>query len=331
MEFSAESEKSQTIRVVLGSLLIIAVGLLLKLGLTYVRIPEPLAHLFDMAFDAVIIAGIVAALSETPIFKNYLEARLKRYAWENFVDRATNDATLRAYSRDTLHKIEGAVQRALLPQNPHPDIGELYHALNDMRERVSIWRTGWIEYLTWKECPGHDDLCVIESDLRMNFINGATDTQTLPLAVSDLTLATLADESKLYELVTVAYNNKPLTAPKPTVEKDRGRTTFTTPLPDQQLAPTPNGGAGIPFRQQTNMVYTRRESRLLEFSKPVKGFEVILEHPKGVSAEVVVFGIGGSEVTDPLPPKQATDTHHHWKYSGWLLDTSGVIITFSYT
>jgi hypothetical protein len=336
-----ESESTQTTRIRWASLVVILASLLAKALLAGGPLGRPtVEHLLDMLLDALVIAGIVAYLGETRIFKSYLEDRLRRYAGEtadrygallakSFLERATDERALRAYDRETLRRIERSVQRASLPDNPHPEIDQLLAALNNMRERVTIWRTGWTEYLTWLEYEGHDDLCLIKSDLRMNFINGATDTQTLSLAVSDLTFARLDDQAKLYKLLGIEFDNKPLTAPAPTVTKDGGRTTFETTLPTQQLQPTPQGGTGTPFRQQTEVVYSRRESRSLEFSKPVKGFELILQHPPGLGAEVVVFGIGGPEVTDPLPPVQASATQHHWKYSGWLLESSGVILTFT--
>lgn len=341
MPKTPESEASQTSRVRAYSLVIILAALLAKVLLADGKLGVPtIGHLLEMALDAIVIAGVVAFLGETRPFKSYLEDRLKRYASQtgdryeallarSFLERATDERTLRTYNRETLRKIEYSVQRATLRPDPHPEIDQLLGALNDMRERVSVWRTGWTEYLTWLEYQGHDDLCLIQSDLRMNYVNGGTEQHTLSLAVADLTLAKLDDDAKLYKLTGVEYNNLPLTAPAPTVTKENGRTTFETVIPAQELPPTPRDGTGIPFRQRTEMVYTRRESRNLEFSKPVKGFELILQHPAGLTAEVVVFGIGGAEVTDPLPPVHVSPTQHHWKYSGWLLESSGVILTFS--
>jgi hypothetical protein len=341
MTEAPESDSSQSTRVRAFSLVIILAALLAKVLLSDGKLGlATISHLIDMALDAVVIAGVVAFLGETRPFKSYLEDRLKRYASQtgdryeallarSFLERATDDRALRTYNHETLRRIETSVQRASLRPDPHPEIDQLLGALNDMREHVSIWRTGWTEYLTWQAYDGHDDLCLIQSDLRMNYINGGTEQHTLSLAVSDLTLAKLDDESKLYKLTGIEFNNKPLTAPNPTITKEAGRTTFQTAIPTQELPPTPRDGKGIPFRQQTEMVYTRRESRALAFLKPVKGFELILQHPAGLGAEVVVFGIGGPEVTDPLPPVQVSATQHHWKYSGWLLESSGVILTFS--
>lgn len=341
-----ESPSSQSKIIIARCLAVIGFAGLAKVIVYYHTIDSgSIAHLFELLLDALIIAAIIAGLGETRLFKSYLEERLKSYAKEtsdaygellknSFHQRAIDvDALRSTYDPKVLREIERAVQRASLASNPHPDIDELLTALNAMRDNISVWRHKWWQRIIYEESDRHPDKYLMKCTLKMKYINSTNEPKPLPLTAFDVTYATTdADDTPLYKLTTMEFNGKDvLGTQQPTMSQEKGRTTFETKIPDQ-LPPTPRASEGTPLLECAEVLYGKGEPFVQTFVFPVKGFELLVDHPKEIIPALYVFGIGGSAVTDPLEPeRESTELQHRWIFSGWMLQSSGYVLTFSRT
>lgn len=334
--------QSRVTQLTAGGLVLAA--LLFKLALKNPGVDWQAAKtLVEMILDALVVAGIITYLGETRPFKNYLEERLRdnvgHFAAENrafvshdFVERATNEDTLRAiYGPDILQKIERAVQCASLQQPLDPDVNKLLQTLNDMRQGVSVWRTDYHHDLVYTPCE-HDPGCYfVRSLLSLRFVNKTGAPYSLPIQALDITNASPGSENaERYSLELFEYDERDvLDRCTRTVVEEEHRTIYRATYSDV-LSPTEEGALGVPFKTRSRVMYTTSEPYVMTYFLPVKGFEITLRHPSSVIPTLFVFGVGSGLDTDPLKPDIGDDPEfHRWRYDGWLLNSHGWVMTFA--
>ena len=147
-----ESGRSQSWRIFLGALLVIAVCIIGQVGWAHPKdVVEFKDRLVPMLLDAAIIAAIGTMIAETPWFKSQLEERLIRVG---VIDRWTHPDALRHFDRNTLRAIESAAQQACLPDPVPQEFAALLNGFGALRDDIHVWRADNIMNLEYIEVSG---------------------------------------------------------------------------------------------------------------------------------------------------------------------------------
>ncbi|MBK7596820.1 MAG: hypothetical protein IPJ11_16735 [Gemmatimonadetes bacterium] len=129
------------------------------------------------------ISGIGLFLTETSMFKNHVEARLRRFG---IVESATDPSVLANYSQRTIQRIELAAQTALLPSAGLPrEIGDLLHSLPEAARGFNCLANGVPLRHRTGGTPVECGMYQLKKSFELTFVNNSgrttTHTQTIKL------------------------------------------------------------------------------------------------------------------------------------------------------
>ncbi|MBL0180012.1 MAG: hypothetical protein IPP98_12920 [Gemmatimonadetes bacterium] len=274
--------------------------------------------------DGLSISGIGLFLTETSMFKNHVEARLRRFG---IVESATDPSVLANYSQRTIQRIELAAQTALLPSAGLPrEIGDLLHSLQKLREGSTVWRTGYRYDIELVELPVECGMYQLKKSFELTFVNnsGRTTTHTQTIKLGKLGAHPKSDGKHKSEVTKLEIGGVDClaTAERADTEEMLVRNvTFDIP-------PESTPADRIRMRVEETTCYPTGMPWVLSMNTPTQGFELSFRFKGKLNPSLHIFGLGGSEKADPLDPKEKPDGYRLWKYDGWIAPRQGVVLSF---
>jgi hypothetical protein len=342
-----EGASGQSARIRYWSIIIIVTGILFQVILEsppglYGFVPR----LREMFVDALVIAACVSLLSETPIFKSYVEARIKRSNFEvfskivtsiekTFVATATNPDSLRQYTPETLGEIEKAAQLAALTTTMPEDVHDLLDALRKYRHQCEYWRDGCDYELRYEELsPESPTLFRLQIDSHVPYVNYTTKTQPVEQKLRFSTRLidhNHPDVRTHFTLATLTLDGKDvLPNEPPSITTEGTKTVFTTEVRFNLPAAQPRAPGRVVLRRTSRQIESKVEPWVITFFRPVHKMTITARHPAHIMPTLFIFGVGGSNgQTDPIEPKLSDGEYHKWEFDGWCLPSHGMFVIWS--
>jgi hypothetical protein len=295
--------------------------------------------------DALAIASILALISETPLFKNYLERRFSdlletsdtellrqfaKVAESNIIAQVQDPRIMRSLEPSVLERVEQAIQVTPFRSPLPAEVLHLMERLSKLRKDFAIWRSknNWtLEYI---DIDGHPEAYRLISTKYFEYHNcGNEDVEIEQAMVSTCSQIATFPDNELFKRTLLKLNNVsilPEKDPDPVRvgNEVRFEGRFTVRLPADSTK------AGATVEEITEMINARAQAWVIRFKYPAKGIAVRLIHPPTVKPKLYVFGIGGKQDgPTPLDPVEAKARFHRWSFDGWCLPSHGFVLLFA--
>lgn len=322
---------------------IAAVAFVVFLLLTHEdSLTEVVKHFVTAGLEALVLACLVGALSETGMFRNYFERRL-RYVIESsqadlreeyramaatdFLKRAQDHTLLRRFDKKEIQQIDRAALRSLYREDLPDEVFSLLAAIEASRHLFDVWRSNVDFSLVYTEHQTIPGVYCLEMARRSVFRNFTGTTQLVPMTLQDLSerIAGIRDD-ELFSLLKLRHGDEDLlSSTRESCEVIGDRILHKYQL--QLSIPASEEGGNILNTVETRGWYLKSRPWVVTFFRPIHGFSVALQHPPHITPELYVFGIGGStDVTDPLPPTFDRPGYSSWSYDGWFMPNQGAVL-----
>lgn len=342
----AESENQQAFRIRLSSCLVIAVSVICLMIID--REPAPwipytpnwLPELLNRLVDGVIVFACAAFLAETRFFKVYLEQRLRKTEFQllyaDFISKAQTPKFLRQFDVKTLAQVEDCVRRATFAQDLPAELESFHKGLHSIRNRLSVWRTSYREFVAFEELPDHPGVWRVRADTDCVYLNYSAAREPLKFRQRFTEYAVPVEgvpNQDLYKLKKLEIGGRDYLPETPMTSEMKNAAVYFDAHCAFDLPPATGVDEGVRFSVSEECIRPSRRVWVQRFFYPVHGLDISCTFPAGSEPSLHVFGVGSkTERLDPLAPTHLytnrTGGSAQWVYDGWLLPNHGFLITF---
>jgi hypothetical protein len=296
------------------------------------------------ALFAVALACILALLSETPIFANYLQNRFadllldsdnklmdkfERSASVHLLEQLTRADFFRTLSYEAREAIEQSLLDSQLGESTPAELSNLLQGLVKTRRGIQVWRSDCRWVLRYEDLPSNPNAYRIHVDKHYTYHNCARDPVSF-----EQTFKTLCDRIRgvndrdLCKTDILQVNGRDCLADHPQTVKDHEhRVLFFRRVPI--TIPVGGAGSGLSVRERAMTIYGHSVPYVSVNLHALYSFDISIQHPATVVPVLYVFGFDFQTGSPLVPPVISEPDLHQWSYKGWLLPSQGFLILFT--